>query len=168
VGAETETEKGDPADKPIENFELPPLLSEERQQEKERLLAEGFSDWKRHDYSAFIKASSKYGREALTKIAAEIGKPEPDVQKFAAAFWGELGKSRFSEHEYDRVVKMIERGEKKIAEVKGLERGTKVLVSLFKNPWEELEFNCVNCKDKNFTGEEDRHLLCWSHKVCLL
>ena len=167
LGVETETEKGDSADKPIENFELPPLLSEERQQEKEKLLAEGFSDWKRHDYSTFIKASSKYGREALTKIAAEIGKPEPDVQKFAAAFWGELGKSRFSEHEYDRVVKMIERGEKKIAEVRGLERGTKVLVSLFKNPWEEIEFNCVNCKDKNFTVEEDRHLLCWSHKVCL-
>jgi SWI/SNF-related matrix-associated actin-dependent regulator of chromatin subfamily A member 5 len=87
------------------------------------------------------------------------------VEKYASAFWGELGKTRFSEHEYDRVVKMIEKGEKKIAEVKALERGTQVLVSLFANPWEELEFNYVNSKDKNFTMEEDRHLLCWSHKV---
>ena len=148
-------------------FELPPLLSEETKSEKTRLLSEGFSDWRRHEYSAFVKASARYGRDALPAIAAEVGKPEADVEKYAAAFWGDLGKTRVSEHEYDRVVKLIERGEKKIGEIKGLERGTRILVSLFANPWEELEFMCVNCKDKFFTAEEDRYLLCWTHKVSI-
>ena len=74
-------------------------------------------------------------------------------------------------HQKGRILtepELIERGEKKIEEIKALERGTKVLVSLFANPWEELEFNFVNCKDKLFTAEEDRYLLCWTHKVCCL
>jgi len=144
---------------------FPRLLSKERETQKKALLAEGFVDWGRHHYTAFIKASGRYGRSNLSKIALEVGKPLSALAKYAAAFWSEdLGKKRFSEHEYDRVVKLIEKGEKKIEEIKSLARGTGVLLSLFDNPWVELEFNHVNCKDKMFTMEEDRHLLCWAHK----
>lgn len=146
-------------------FELPPLISEEKQALKEKLLSEGFSDWKRNDFNVFLKASGKWGRKELDKVALEIGKPESDVRVFAEAFWGNLGRTRMSEHEYDRAVKAIEKGEKRIAEIKGLERGTRILVSLFDNPWEELEFTHVNCRDKLFTMEEDRYLLCWTRKV---
>jgi SWI/SNF-related matrix-associated actin-dependent regulator of chromatin subfamily A member 5 len=146
-------------------FELPPLLSEEMQAEKEKLLAEGFSDWKRHEYTLFVKASATYGRDALDKIAIEVGKSESAVREFANSFWGEAGKTRIAEHEYDRVTKLIERGEKKIEEMKNLDRATRILVSHFDDPWEELEFIHVNCKDKMFTAEEDRHLLCWALKV---
>ena len=82
-------------------------------------------------YSAFIKASARYGRTDMTKIALEVGKSEEDVQRYASEFWGDLGKQRFSEHEYDRVVKLIERGEKKLGEIRALERGTRILISLF-------------------------------------
>jgi SWI/SNF-related matrix-associated actin-dependent regulator of chromatin subfamily A member 5 len=147
-------------------FELPPLISTEAQAEKERLLAEGFSDWNRGDFATFVKLSAKFGRSnALDKIALQLGKTEEEVKVFIDSFWGELGKSRIAEHEYDRVVKLIERGEKKIQEIKDLERGTLALVSHFDNPWKELEFTYVNCKDKMFTAEEDRHLLCWTRKV---
>ena len=88
-----------------------------------------------------------------------------EVQQYADAFWGEVGKTRFSEHEYDRVIKLVERGEKKIREIKSLEKATRILVSLFDNPWEELEFSHVNTKDKLFSPDNDRYLLCWSHKV---
>ena len=94
-----------------------------------------------------------------------MGKSEDNVKKYVSAFWGDLGKERCSEHEYDRVVKLIERGEKKIGEIKALERGTKILISLFDNPWEELEFTHVNTKDKLFSPDTDRYLLCWAHKV---
>ncbi|CAB9508745.1 Probable chromatin-remodeling complex ATPase chain [Seminavis robusta] len=161
---EKPAEEGDVKTEPEEPFELPPLLDEEKQQLKAKLLAEGFADWKRQEYLMFIKASAKYGRTALPSIAADVGKSEADVERYASAFWGDLGKTRFSEHEYDRVFKLIEKGEKKIDEIKSLERGTRILVSLFSNPWDELEFNYVNCKDKMFTSEEDRHLLCWTHK----
>lgn len=147
--------------------EVPPLICDEKLAEKERLLNEGFFDWSRHDYTIFVKASAKHGRDAIDKIALEVGKHENTVQEYAAAFWGELGKTRIAEHEYDRVIKMIERGEKKIGEIKSLERATRILVSHFDNPWEELEFVHVNCKDKMFTAEGDRHLICWSHKVSI-
>jgi len=150
---------------PEKPFELPPLIDEERRTLKAQLLAEGFADWNRLNYQAFVRASARVGRDEYEKIALDVGKTEREVKAFAEAFWGELGKTRISEHEYDRAVKMIERGEKKLGELKGLERGLRVLVSLFDNPWEELEFSHVNCKDKMFTAEEDRHLLCWTRKV---
>lgn len=145
-------------------FELPPLLTEERQAEKERLLAEGFSDWNRFHYQAFWRASARHGRRQVEKIALEVGKDDQQVARFLSSFWGEVGKNRIAEHEYERVVKFVERGEKKIGEIKGLERGTRILVGIFDNPWEELEFTHINCKDKLFTIEEDRHLLCWTRK----
>lgn len=144
-------------------FELPPLIDEEKQRLKDKLLAEGFSGWLRVHFNAFVKASAQFGRSEFTKIAMEVEKSESEVKEFASAFWGD-GKSRFSEHEYDRAVKMIERGEKKLKEIGGLERGIRILVSLFENPWEELEFSYVNCRDKMYSNEEDRHLICWMRK----
>ena len=47
---------------------LPPLLSDEQEAEKRRLLAEGFSDWSRYHYSSFVKASAKYGRHNYAKV----------------------------------------------------------------------------------------------------
>uniref|UniRef100_A0A7S2V7T2 Chromatin-remodeling complex ATPase chain n=1 Tax=Entomoneis paludosa TaxID=265537 RepID=A0A7S2V7T2_9STRA len=143
---------------------LPPLLSEERRKEKEKLLAEGFSNWSRQEYNAFWKSCQRYGRQALEKIALEVGKSEADVKTYADAFWGELGQTRISKSEYENKVKAIEKGEKKINELRKLERGTRVFVSLFDNPWEELEFVHSNSSDKMFTAEEDRYLLCWTWK----
>ena len=159
---ETEGQKGE-----FNLDSLPPLLSEEQKEEKASLLAEGFSDWSRHHYNAFVKASGKYGRSSYAKIANDVGKPVSAVQTFSEAFWDEdFGKKRFAENEYDRVVKLIEKGEKKIEDVKGLQRGTRILISLFENPWVELQFTHANTRDRNcrFTAEEDRFLLCWAHK----
>lgn len=147
---------------------LPPLLTDDQKAEKARLLSEGFADWSRHHYSSFVKASAKYGRSNYVKIAADVGKPVSAVKTYSEAFWSDdFGKKRFSHHEHDRVVKLIEKGERKIEEIKGLQRGTRVLISLFENPWLELQFTHVNCKDKKFTADEDRYLLCWAHKVGL-
>ena len=157
-------EIGDTAE-PVVPFEMPPLIGEDRLALKQKLLAEGFSTWKRLDFQMFLKACARFGRNEYEKIAAELGKTEDDVKNYAKAFWGEIGKTRISEHEYERAVKMIERGEKKLDEMKGLERSTRILVSLFDNPWEELEFTFIQTKDKMFTVEEDRHLLCWCRKV---
>ena len=169
-GESSEPKKDDEVPASDEPFELPQLLDDETQEEKKHLLAEGFSGWKRPDYTAFVRASARYGRKNYEKIASEVGKSAADVASYAEAFWGELGQGRIAEHEYDRVVKQIERGEKKIEEVKSLQRGAHVLISLFENPWEELEFNNINTnantKDKLFSPENDRYLLCWAHKVC--
>jgi SWI/SNF-related matrix-associated actin-dependent regulator of chromatin subfamily A member 5 len=167
VAKEVETEVTEKTS-PNVPVELPPLLSEELQTEKEKLLSEGFVQWGRIHYSAFIKASSRFGRSNIPKVAQEVGKSQAEVEEYANAFWGDLGKGRFSEHEHDRVVKLIEKGEKKIDETKALERGTRVLISLFDNPWEELEFTYIHTKDKLFSAENDRYLICWAHKVSIV
>ena len=168
MNEDTENEKADSSTKTkriVDYNNLPPLLSEEKAKEKVKLLAEGFSDWQRQHFTAFVRASAKYGRSNLTKIAEDVGKPVSLVKDYADSFWDEnMGKKRISEYEYEKAVKNIERGEKKLAEIKSLERGTAILISLFDNPWFELEFTHVNSKDKMFTIEEDRHLLCWAHK----
>lgn len=144
---------------------LPPLLNEDQLAEKARLLSEGFADWSRHHFTAFVKASGKYGRSDYVKIASDVDKPVSAVKTYSEAFWDQnFGKKRFTENEYERVVKSIEKGERKIEELKGLQRGTRILISLFDNPWWELQFTHVNARDKKFTAEEDRYLLCWAHK----
>ena len=154
--------------KGIDLSALPPLLSDEDIATKNGLLAEGYVDWGRHHYQAFVKASAKYGRTNYAKIADEVGKPESAIESYSKSFFdGDFGKKRFSEHEYDRTLKVIERGEKKLQDAKDLQRGTEVFISLFDNPWHELEFTYVNCKDKVFTLQEDRFLLCWAHKVSI-
>ena len=149
------------------SVELPPLLSEEVQEEKNTLLQEGFLDWSRVNYTSFIKASAKYGRSDASKIAIEVGKSESRVIEYSDAFWGAIGKERFSEHEYNRVSNLVAKGEKKLADIKALRRGVETFISLFDNPWEDLQFTHVNTKDKLFSADNDRYLLCWTHKVSL-
>ncbi len=163
AGVEKDTQ--DEYKAPLSIADVPPLIPLERQQEKDRLLAQGFTDWGRSHYTAFVKASAKYGRNVFTKIAPDVGKTQAIVEEYAAAFWDpNIGKKFFSETEYDRAVKRIEHGEKKIQTIKVLETATEKFVSLFDNPWNQLEFTYVNMKDKVFTPDEDRHLLCWAHK----
>mmetsp|Transcript_46834 Transcript_46834/g.53157 ORF Transcript_46834/g.53157 Transcript_46834/m.53157 type:complete len:1469 (+) Transcript_46834:105-4511(+) len=147
-----------------QNVEIPPLLSEKVQEEKNALLEKGFIVWSRVNYTSFTKASAKHGRSDTTKIAYEVGKSEAEVIEYADAFWGEIGKERFSEHEYDRVANLVAKGEKKIAEIKALRRGVKAFISIFDNPWAEIEFTHVNTRDKLFSAENDRYLLCWAQK----
>ena len=164
--AENDEGKIDEVKRPLTIDDIPPLLTYEQQEEKIRLLSEGFADWGRSHYSAFIKASAKYGRNMYAKIALEVGKPQKMIEEYATAFWDEtFGKKRFSEGEYDRSVKKIESGEKKLSLIKVLEKATGTFVSIFDNPWRQMEFTCVNVKDKMFSAKEDRHLLCWAHKV---
>jgi len=161
VGDEAGNEKTIAEEKSIE---LPPLLSEEVQEEKNTLLQKGFLNWSRVNYTSFIKASAKYGRSDTAKIASEVGKSEVQVIEYSNAFWGEIGKEQFSEHEYNRVSNLVAKGEKKLADIKALRRGVKVFISLFDNPWEKLQFTHVNTKDKLFSADNDRYLLCWTHK----
>ena len=144
--------------------ELPPLITEEQQVLKDKLIAEGFETWSRLHYNAFLRGSAKHGRDNYAMIAFDVGKTEEEVRLYGEAFWGELGRARIPTAEYERATKAIERGEKKINEVTVLERATRIFVSLFDNPWDELQFTHVNTNDKMFTAEEDRHLLCWARK----
>lgn len=73
--------------------EEPPALTQEEMDERERLNAEGFSNWSRKEFLALTKAMEKWGRDDLENVAKEVeGKTLEEVQKYSVAFWcGLLG-----------------------------------------------------------------------------
>ncbi len=58
----------------------PQPLTEEESQEREQLLEQGFSNWNRRDFTSFVRACERYGRQAIPEITKEIeGKTEEEV-----------------------------------------------------------------------------------------
>ena len=108
-------------------------LTEEEQKEKDDLLREGFSNWTKRDFSLFIKANEKYGREDLENISRDIDGKTPEevnhvivifvaersqlvspyykkVVAYSKAFW-----ERFKElQDSERIASQIEKGEVRI------------------------------------------------------
>lgn len=139
----------------------PPLTAEE-QEEKERLLEEGFSTWTRRDFNTFIRACEKHGRNDLKKIAAEMeGKSEEEVQRYAKVF-----KERYKElNDYDRIIKNIERGEARITRKDEIMKAIEKKLNRYKNPWLELKIQYGQNKGKLYNEECDRFMICMIHKI---
>ena len=58
----------------------PQPLTEEESLEREQLLEQGFSNWNRRDFTSFVRACERYGRQAIPEITKEIeGKTEDEV-----------------------------------------------------------------------------------------
>jgi hypothetical protein len=91
-------------------------------------------------YLAFIRSSSRFGRQALDRIQAETGRPYSEVERYAKRFWDpEIGKKRVSEREYSRVEAAVLKGEEKLLQVISFEKCTKLLLETFDNPWTDFE-----------------------------
>ena len=80
-------------------------LTEEEQQEKEKLLTEGFQEWSKRDFNNYIRACEKFGRHAVEEICGEMdGKSHEDVSEYHKIFW-----KRYKEiADYDKLIKKIE------------------------------------------------------------
>jgi len=75
-GASDETVAAQIAPSPTD----PLPLTEEESQEREQLLEQGFSNWNRRDFTSFVRACERYGRQAIPEITKEIeGKTEEEV-----------------------------------------------------------------------------------------
>jgi SWI/SNF-related matrix-associated actin-dependent regulator of chromatin subfamily A member 5 len=89
-------------------------LSNEEQEEYQRLQEEGFPDWSRKDYKCFILSLERYGRynlpAILKEMADECGKSHVDVKMYYVQFW--LHYTRIIDHE--KVIEKITKGEQKI------------------------------------------------------
>lgn len=140
----------------------PQPLSVEEETEKHELLNQGFTNWSRKDFNAFVRACEKYGREAVPQIAAEIeGKTLDEVQKYSEVFW-----KRYQElNDWEKVMKNIERGEFKIQRQSDIMNAVAMKLERYKNPWQELKVQYGANKGKAFTEEEDRFILCMVHKL---
>ncbi|KAL3915861.1 MAG: hypothetical protein SGILL_005448 [Bacillariaceae sp.] len=132
------------------------LLPDELGQEKLELLDEGFGDWTRTQFFAFVKACAKWGRDDITRIAAELDMPEDLVKPYSEAFW-QYGPTEMKD-EWERFIGMIERGEKRIEKQRKNAVMLKKFVTSFDNPREEMTF--ANKGTTHFALEQDRALLC--------
>ncbi len=149
--------------------QLPPgdeirVLEPEVEEEKQLLLSKGFPDWYKQHYQLFVRASARFGKKDISKIAAEVGKSEAEVEAYAKAFW-ERGKQYLSPVEWEKNTKMIERGERKLEEISRMSEVTSAFIKKFDNPWEQLYLGSHGpTGGRFFTAAEDRYLLCMAHK----
>ena len=63
------------------------LLDDALHAEKEALLNEGFREWTKQLFNAFIKASARHGRGNYDKIAGDMQLDLAEVERYAAVFW---------------------------------------------------------------------------------
>lgn len=87
-------------------------LTPEENEEKERLMKQGFQNWTKVEFIAFIQGCERYGRNEFQKIKAHIGtgKTLDDVNAYSKAFWQRIEELT----EGSKIVKQIEKGEKNI------------------------------------------------------
>ena len=51
-------------------------------------IPQGFSDWKRADFNAFVRGCELFGRNDLASVTSEVeGKTEKEVAKYASTFF---------------------------------------------------------------------------------
>lgn len=89
-------------------------LSPEEEQERAKLLAEGFPDWNRKDFKSFCTALENHGRYALAAISRDVmtetGKELSEVHRYFVAFWTNYRRI----NDWEKILDRVERGEKKI------------------------------------------------------
>lgn len=132
-------------------------LTEEERAEMEQLRTEGFHQWNKRDFNAFIRGCEKYGRDKLEDIANEMeGKTLDEVRTYAECFW-----ERYEElDDHESVVERVERGEEKIRKRNQIQEQLSSIVRQYRFPLQQLQINYGNTqKGKNYTEEEDRFMV---------
>lgn len=133
-------------------------LTEEEKALKEELLTQGFTNWNRKDFIHFIAVSTKYGRNAISMIAAEFeDKTIDEIREYARKFW-----LSYKEIDgFEKYINQIELGEEKVVRVKLQKESIRRKVSSYKYPLQELvlKYPPAATNKRTFTDEEDRFLI---------
>ena len=133
-------------------------LSRAEETKKAKLMAEGFSDWSRRDFQAFVRGCEKHGRDALQAIADEIeSKTLEEVKKYSKVFWKRLDELVDGE----KILNAIEKGESRLirnvtvqklldSKIASAGKGELIIPYAIGGP---------SARGKQFTPEEDEFLL---------
>jgi SWI/SNF-related matrix-associated actin-dependent regulator of chromatin subfamily A member 5 len=135
----------------------PEPLSPSERAELERLLQEGFSNWRYREFQQFLRACERHGRHNIEAIAADLAqvKTFDEVKEYAEAFW-RLGPDHI--RDWPRLLEQIEQGEARVAKREEMERALRNKIARYADPWNELELP-ASVQGKVFSDEEDRFLL---------
>ena len=144
------------------------LLSEELEEEREKLLDEGFGKWTAGAFAKFKQASAACGRDDIKgiheRLVDRFKKTEEEVRAYASVFWSK-GPSVFSEEEWNKIESKVMEGEKKLKETDRLMEtvSQKVLKTRAEGPFEVDRMIFLDKARKRFTHAEDAFLLCALH-----
>ncbi|MEE6496995.1 hypothetical protein FKM82_002553 [Ascaphus truei] len=131
-------------------------------EEKEKLLAQGFTNWNKRDFNQFIKANEKCGRDDIDNIAREVeGKTPEEVIEYSAVFWERCNELQ----DIEKIMAQIERGEARIQRRISIKKALDAKIARYKAPFHQLRIQYGTNKGKNYTEEEDRFLICMLHKM---
>lgn len=127
-------------------------LTEAELRERDQLLTQGFHDWSKRDFAAFLKAADRYGRDDLPNIAKEVDKPVERVKEYSEVFW-----ARYTEiPNYEKLLKIIERGEQRNKKQKETRLALELKYKMYTYPHHQMQLSYSGQRSKNFTEEEDR------------
>lgn len=148
------------ADRALEQQEIDnaTALTEEEQEEKQRLSSQGFGEWNKRDFQQFINGSGRYGRSDYEKIAEEVdSKTVAEVKAYAKVFW-----QRYTEiADYNKYLQVIETGEERMRKTEHQRKMLRKKMQQYRVPLQQMKINySVSTTNKKvYTDEEDRFLL---------
>ncbi|KAF2973522.1 hypothetical protein GQX73_g196 [Xylaria multiplex] len=133
-------------------------LTEEEQEEKQKLSLQGFSEWNRRDYQQFINGSARYGRHDFDRIAEEVDSKTPaEIKAYSKVFW-----QRYTEvADYTKSLGVIETGEERLRKTEHQRKMLRKKLQQYRVPLQQMKINySVSTTNKKvYTEEEDRFLL---------
>ena len=133
-------------------------LTEEEQEEKQRLAQQGFDEWNRRDFQQFVNGSGRSGRADYEGIAQEVDSKTPqEIKAYAKVFW-----QRYTEiADYNKYLKIIEDGEERMRKIEHQRKMLRKKMSQYRVPLQQLKisYSVSTTNKKVYTEEEDRFLL---------
>ncbi|CAO4370074.1 unnamed protein product [Caenorhabditis nigoni] len=136
-------------------------LTDAEQEEKAELLTQAVTDWTKREFQQFIRGNEKFGRDDLESIAKEMERPLEEIQAYAKVFWERLDELQDSE----KLVSQIEKGEARIQRKHAVKKALDAKIAKYKAPFQQLRISYGTNKGKTYTEEEDRFLVCETHRL---
>lgn len=140
-------------------------LTEEEEELKVTLANDGYSNWNRRDFTHWVQAAGKHGRDNHEAIAAEFDdKSVADVKQYSADFWKNYKKIEG----WERYVSMIENGEEKTKKTRLQKELLKKKVESYNAPLQQIQIQyTVGHGRKVYSEDEDRYLVVQMHRFGL-
>ncbi|EGW31748.1 uncharacterized protein SPAPADRAFT_51729 [Spathaspora passalidarum NRRL Y-27907] len=140
-------------------------LTPEEVELKDKLLSESFHTWSRRDFTNFIHASAKYGRNEYDKISTALGnKSKEEVERYVKVFW-----EKYKQIEgYEKYISQIETMEKKREKLINQQKLLAIKMENLEDPLQDLKIQYPpNNSKRVYSKTEDKFLLFCVHKYGL-
>jgi superfamily II DNA or RNA helicase len=142
-------------------------LTDEEVATRDTLLQQGYPEWKRIDFHAFVRACETFGRKnkkAIVEFLISERREESEIESYYDTFW-----SRYEEiDDHKRFITQIERGEMKLQKKQDVKDALRTKVSMYTAPFYEMKINYSHSKmalNKCWNDDEDRFMVCLLDKL---